>query len=430
MKCKLENTENANEVKLEITVEAAKFEDAMKKVYFQNAKYINIPGFRKGKAPMNVVEKYYGKEIFYEDAFNEVAGEAYEEALKENKVEAVSRPNIDVVQIEKGKDLIFTAVVQTKPEAKLGKYKGIEIPKIVYNVTDESIEAELKQMQDRNARLVTVEGKPVKKGNTTVIDFEGFVDGKAFEGGKAENYELEIGSGAFIPGFEDQIVGMKAEEEKDITVKFPEEYFSAELAGKDATFKVKVHEIKAKELPKLDDEFAKDVSEFDTLEELKASIKEKQEKQNEDKAKYEKQEAAMKSVCDNMKVEIPSGMIELETENMLKDIEQRLSYQGMKLEQYLQMVGKTVEEMKKEYEPQATDAIKSRLALEAIIKAEKIEATAEEIDSKIKEMAENYNKKEEEIKENENLRKYIKEGIETEKAIDFIVSNAKEKAKK
>jgi len=430
MNCKVENTKNANEVKLEITVEAAKFEDAMKKVYFQNAKYINIPGFRKGKAPMNVVEKYYGKEIFYEDAFNEVAGEAYDEALKENKIEAVSRPNIDVVQIEKGKDLIFTAIVQTKPEAELGKYKGIEIPKIEYTVTDESIENELKQMQERNARLVTVEGKPVKKGNTTIIDFEGFVDGKPFEGGKAENYQLEIGSGAFIPGFEDQMVGMKVNEEKEIQVKFPEEYFSTELAGKDATFKVKVHEIKAKELPKLDDEFAKDVSEFDTLEELKASIKEKQEAQNADKAKYEKQEAAMKAVCENLKVEIPDGMVELETENMLKDIEQRLSYQGMKLEQYLQMLGKTAEEMKKEYEPQAIEAIKSRLALEAIIKAEKIEATAEEIDSKIKEMAANYNKKEEEISGNENLRKYIKEGIETEKAIDFIVSNAKEKNKK
>ena len=430
MNCKVENTENANEVKLEITVEAAKFEDAMKKVYFKNAKYINIPGFRKGKAPMNVVEKYYGKEIFYEDAFNEVAGEAYEAALKENNIDAVSRPNIDVKQIEKGKDLIFTAVVETKPEAELGKYKGIEIPKIEYNVTDESIEAELKQMQDRNSRLVSVEDKAVENGNTTVIDFEGFVDGKAFDGGKAENYELEIGSGAFIPGFEDQIVGMKAGEEKDINVKFPEEYFSNELAGKDATFKVKVHEIKKKELPELDDEFAKDVSEFDTLEELKASIKEKQEKQNADKVKYEKQEAVMKAVCENIKVEIPAGMVELETENMLKDIEQRLSYQGMKLEQYLQMLGKTAEEMQKEYEPQAIEAIKSRLALEAIIKAEKIEATAEEVDSKIKEMAENYGKKEEEIKENEGLRKYIKEGIESEKAIELLVSNAKEKAKK
>ena len=226
------------------------------------------------------------------------------------------------------------------------------------------------------------------------------------------------------------MVGMKAGEEKDVNVKFPEEYFSSELAGKDATFKVKVHEIKAKELPELDDEFAKDVSEFDTLAELKASIKEKQEKVNEDKAKYEKQEAAVKAVCEGMKVEIPEGMVELEAENMLKDIEQRLAYQGMKIEQYLQMLGKTAEEMKKEYEPQAIEAIKSRLALEAIVKAEKIEATAEEVDSKIKEMAQNYGKKEEEISGNENLRKYIKEGIETEKAIDFIVSNAKEKAKK
>ena len=430
MNCKVEKTENANEVKLEITVDAAKFEDAMKKVYFKNAKYINIPGFRKGKAPMNVVEKYYGKEIFYEDAFNEVAGEAYETALKENNIEAVSRPNIEVKQIEKGKDLIFTAVVETKPEAKLGKYKGIEIPKIEYNVTEESIEAELKQMQNRNSRLVSVEDKEVENGNTTVIDFEGFVDGKAFEGGKAENYELEIGSGAFIPGFEDQIVGMKAGEEKEINVKFPEEYFSSELAGKDATFKVKVNEIKKKELPELDDEFAKDVSEFDTLEELKASIKEKQEKQNEDKVRYEKQEAVIKAVCENLEVEIPAGMVELETENMLKDIEQRLSYQGMKLEQYLQMLGKTAEEMQKEYEPQAIEAIKSRLALEAIIKAEKIEATAEEVDSKIKEMAENYGKKEEEISGNENLRNYIKEGIESEKAIELLVSNAKEKTKK
>ena len=430
MNCKVEKTENANEVKLEITVEAAKFEDAMKKVYFKNAKYINIPGFRKGKAPMNVVEKYYGKEIFYEDAFNEVAGEAYEEAIKENNIDVVSRPNIEVTQIEKGKDLVFTAVVETKPEVELGKYKGIEIPKIEYNVTDESIETELKQMQDRNSRLVSVEDKAVENGNTTVIDFEGFVDGKAFEGGKAENYELEIGSGAFIPGFEEQIVGMKAGEEKDINVKFPEEYFSSEHAGKDATFKVKVHEIKKKELPELDDEFAKDVSEFDTLEELKASIRERQEKQNADKAKYEKQEAVMKAVCEGMKVEIPAGMVELETENMLKDVEQRLSYQGLKLEQYLQMMGKTVEEMQKEYEPQAVEAIKSRLALEAIIKAEKIEATAEEIDSKIKEMAENYGKKEEEISENENLRNYIKEGIESEKAIEVLVSNAKEKAKK
>ena len=249
MNCKVEKTDNANEVKLELTVEASKFDEAIKKVYFKSAKYFNIPGFRKGKAPMNIVEKYYGKEIFYEDAFNEVAPDAMEEAVKENNLEVVSRPDIEVTQIGKGQDLIFTAVMQTKPEAKLGKYKGIEIKKIEYNVTDEDIEHELGHMQEHNARMITVEDRPVESGDTATIDFEGFVDGKAFEGGKAEGHELTIGSNTFIPGFEDQIIGMKIDEEKDINVKFPDEYFSKDLAGKDATFKVKLHEIKKKELP-------------------------------------------------------------------------------------------------------------------------------------------------------------------------------------
>ena len=426
MNCKVEKTKNANEVKLEITVEAAKFEEAMKKVYFKSAKYFNIPGFRKGKAPMQIVEKYYGKEIFYEDAFNELAGEALEEAVKENKLEVVSKPNIDVTQIEKGKDLIFTAVMQTKPEAELGKYKGIEIKKVEYNVSNEDIEHELGHMQEHNARLVSIEDRPVESGDIATIDFEGFVDGVAFEGGKAEGHELEIGSNTFIPGFEDQIIGMKIDEEKDINVKFPEEYFSKELAGKDATFKVKVHEIKKKELPELDDEFAKDVSEFDTIDELKADIKAKKEKQNEEKAKYETQEAVIKAVCEEMKVEIPSGMVELEIDNMIKDIENRLSYQGLKLEQYLQMMGKTEADMRKEYEPQAIEGIKSRLALEAVIKLEKIKATDKEIEEKIKEMAKNYGKEnDEEFIKNENVRNYIKQGLESEKAIDFLVKNAK-----
>ena len=426
MKCKVEKTKNANEVKLEITVDSEKFNDAIKKVYFKSAKYFNIPGFRKGKAPMNIVEKYYGKEIFYEDAFNEVAGEALDEAVKENNLQVVSRPDIDVTQIEKGKDLIFTAVMQTKPEAELGKYKGVEIKKIEYKVTDDDINHELSHMQEHNARIVTVEDRPVEKGDITVIDFEGFVDGKAFDGGKAEGHELEIGSNTFIPGFEDQIIGMKIDEEKDINVKFPDEYFSKDLAGKDATFKVKLHEIKKKELPKLDDEFAKDVSEFDTLKELKEDIKKKQQKQNDDKAKYETQDAVIKAVCENVKVDIPSGMVETEVDNMLKDIEQRLSYQGLKLEQYLQMMGKTQDEMKKEYEPQAIESIKSRLMLEAVIKAEKIEATDEEIDEKLKEMAKNYGKEnDEEFLKNENVRNYIKEGLTSEKALEFLVKNAK-----
>ena len=428
MNCKVEKTKNANEVKLEITIEAEKFDDAIKKVYFKSAKYFNIPGFRKGKAPMQIVEKYYGKEIFYEDAFNEVAGEALDEAVKENDLYVVSRPDIDVTQIEKGKDLIFTAVMQTKPEAELGKYKGVEIKKIEYKVTDEDINHELGHMQEHNARIVSVEDRPVEKGDITVIDFEGFVDGKAFDGGKAEGHELEIGSNTFIPGFEDQIVGMKIDEEKDINVKFPDEYFSKDLAGKDATFKVKLHEIKKKELPELDDEFAKDVSEFDTLKELKEDIKKKQQKQNDDKAKYETQDAVIKAVCENVKVDIPSGMVETEVENMLKDIEQRLSYQGLKLEQYLQMMGKTQDEMKKEYEPQAIESIKSRLMLEAVIKAEKIEATDEEVDEKLKEMAKNYGKEnDEEFLKNENVRNYIKEGLTSEKALEFLVKNAKMK---
>ncbi len=426
MNCKVEKTENANEVKLELTVEAAKFDEAMKKVYFKSAKYFNIPGFRKGKAPMNIVEKYYGKEIFYEDAFNDVAQEALEEAVKENKIEVVSRPDIDVTQIGKGQDLIFTAVFQVKPEAELGKYKGIEVKKIEYNVTDEDINHELSHMQEHNARLINIEDRPVEKGDITVIDFEGFVDGKAFEGGKAENHELEIGSNTFIPGFEDQIIGMKIDEEKDINVKFPDEYFSKDLAGKDATFKVKLHEIKKKELPELDDDFAKDTSEFDTLDELKKSIKDKMEKENEQKQKYETEEEVIKAVCDNMKVDIPSGMIETETENMLKDIENRLSYQGLKLDQYLKMLGKTKEEMQKEYEPQAIEAIKSRLMLEAVIKAEKIEATDDEIEEKMKEMAKNYGRENDaEFMKNENVANYIKEGIKSEKAVNFLVENAK-----
>lgn len=426
MKCKVEKTENANEVKLELTIEAKKFEEAIKKVYFQSAKYFNIPGFRKGKAPMNIVEKYYGKEIFYEDAFNEVVPAELEEALKENNIEVVSKADIDVKQIEKGKDLIFTAVFQTKPEVELGKYKGIEVSKIEYTVSDEDVNHELSHMQEHNSRLISVEDRAVEKSDIAVIDFEGFVDGKAFEGGKAEKHELEIGSNTFIPGFEDQIIGMKNDEEKDINVKFPEEYFSKDLAGKDAIFKVKLHEIKKKELPTLDDEFAKDVSEFDTLEELKKSIKEKMEKDNEQKQKYETEDAVIKAVCENIKVEIPSGMIETETEDMLKNVENRLAYQGLKLEQYLQMMGKTAEEVKKEYEPQALESIKSRLMLEAVIKAEKIEATEEEIVDKMKEMAKNYGKADDEgFLKNENVKKYIKNGIESEKALEFLVKNAK-----
>ena len=426
MECKVEKTKNANEVKLDMTIEANKFDEAIKKVYFKSAKYFNIPGFRKGKAPINIVEKYYGQEIFYEDAFNEVVPEELEKAVEENKLEVVSRPDIDVKQIGKGQDLKFTAVFQIKPEVKLGNYKGVEVKKIEYKVTAKDVEHELGHMQEHNSRLISVEDRPVEKGDIANINFEGFVDDVAFEGGKAENHDLEIGSNTFIPGFEDQVIGMKIDEEKDIKVKFPDEYFSKDLAGKDAIFKVKVNEIKKKELPKLDDEFAKDVSEFDTLKELKQDIKKKQQKQNDEKAKYETQDEVIKAVCKEMKVEIPSGMIETETENMLRDMEQRLSYQGLKLDQYLQMMGKSKEDMKKEYEPQAEEAIKSRLALEAVIKAEKIEVADIDVDEKIKEMAKNYGREnDEEFLKKENVRNYIKQGLESEKAIEFLVENAK-----
>ena len=430
MNCKVEKTKNANEVKLEITVEAEKFENAMKKVYFQNAKYFNIPGFRKGTAPMNIVEKYYGEQIFYEDAFNEVATEAYEEAIKGNKIEAVSRPEVDIAQMEKGKDLIFSAVVQTKPEVKLGKYKGVEIEKIEYKVDKKAVDHELGHMQEHNSRLITVDDRPLENGDTATIDFEGFVDGVAFDGGKAEGHELEIGSGAFIPGFEEQLVGMEIDGEKEIKVTFPKEYFSKDLAGKDATFKVKLHEIKKKELPELDDEFAKDVSEFDTLDELKKSIKEKLTKNNEQRAKYETEDAAIKAVCEESELDVPSGMIELEIDNMLKDFEQRLAYQGLNLEQYLKMLGKTEEEIRKEYEPQAIEAIKSRLVLEAVIKAEKIEASEDEVKAKMEEMAKSYGKDVEELSKNENLKNYLEDGIKSEKALEFIVANAKFAEKK
>ena len=424
--------ENAKEVELEITIEASKFEEAIKKVYVKSAKYITIPGFRKGKAPMQIVEKYYGKEIFFEDAFNEVGPQAIEEAVKEHKLEVVSRPNVEIKQIEKGKDVIFTATFEVKPEAKIGKYKGIEVEKIEYNVTDEAVEHEIEHMQEHNARIISVEDSAVEEGNIATIDYDGSVDGVHFEGGKGENFDLTIGSKTFIPGFEDQVIGMKIGEEKDVKVTFPTEYHQEDLAGKEAIFAVKVNAIKKKELPKLDDEFAKDVSEYETLAELKASIKENMQKESDNKAKYETEEAIMQKIVETTEVEIPNGMIETEVDNMMKDMEQRLSYQGLQLNQYLSMMNKQEDDMREELKDQAEKSIKSRLALEQIIKAEKIEATEEELDSKIAEMAKNYGKEDDkEFGKNENVRNYIKNGLANEKALNFLIDNAKfKKAKK
>lgn len=425
MNIKIEKTENENEVKISFKVDSEKFEEAIKKVYAKSAKYFTIPGFRKGKAPFAIVEKKYGSEIFYEDAFNELVPEIYEQALKENNVAAVSHPNIDVQKMEKGSDLEFTATVQTKPEVKLGKYKGIELKKIEYNVSDEDVNHELGHMQEHNARVITVEDRAAKEKDVVVIDFEGFVDGKAFEGGKAENHELELGSHSFIPGFEEQVIGMKKDEEKDVNVKFPEDYFSKELAGKDAVFKVKVHEIKEKKLPELDDEFAKDVSEFDTLEELKADIKAKKQQENETRAKREQEDAAVEAVSNNTEINIPSGMIDTEIQNMLADMEQQLSYQGINLDTYLKMMNKTRKEIEDSYKEQAEKNVKARLIIEAIIKEEKIEAEDKEVKEKLEEMATAYGRKVEELEKNENLKQYIEESIKSQKAVEFVVKNAK-----
>ena len=425
MSTKIEKTENKNEVKLEFTIEAKKFDEAIMKVYQKSARYFNIPGFRKGKAPFNIVERMYGDEIFYEDAFNELVPSIYEKEIEDNKIEAVSKPEINIVKMKKGEDLVFTALVQTKPEVKLGKYKGIELKKVEYPVTDEDVEHELAHVQEHNARIITVEDRPVQDKDIAVIDFQGFVDGKAFEGGKAEKHELEIGSKTFIPGFEDQVIGMKVGEEKDINVKFPEDYFSKDLAGKDATFKVKLHEIKEKQLPALDDEFAKDVSEFDTLKDYKTSIKEKKQAQNDDRAKHETENLAIEAVSNETKIDIPSGMIETEIDAMIRDLEQQLSYQGINLDQYLKIMNKTRKEIEENYKEQAEKNVKSRLILEAIIKEEKIESTDEEINAKIKEMATNYGRKEEELSKNEALKEYISNTIKTEKAIELIIKNAK-----
>ena len=425
MSIKQEKTGNKDELKLTFTIEAAKFDEAIMKVFKQSAKYFNIPGFRKGKAPYKMVERYYGANIFYEDAFNDLVPDVYDKEIKENKIDAVSRPKIDVVQMEKGKDLIFTAIVNTKPEVKLGKYKGIEVKKVEYKVSDEDIEHELNHRAEHNARMISVEDRAVKNEDIVTIDFEGFVDGVAFEGGKADRQQLTIGSNTFIPGFEEQIIGMKLDEERDINVKFPEEYFSKDLAGKDATFHIKLHEIKQKELPKIDDEFAKDVSEFDTLAELKKDIKDKMTKENEAKAKQEMEDEAVNSVCENTKIDIPEGMIEVEIDNMINNIDQRLQYQGMNFEQYLKMMGKTEAEMRKEFKTDAEKNVKTKLVLDQIIADEKIEADKKYVKEKLEEMAKQYNKKLEELEKNEDLKSYIEASSKTESAVKFILDNAK-----
>ncbi len=430
MNAKVEKLEN-NKVKLEITVSADKFEEGMQKAFFKNAKYFNVPGFRKGKATRQVVERYYGKGILYEDAFNIVASEAYDEAIKANNVEVVDNPEIDVAQMDSGKDLIFTATVTVKPEVKLGKYKGIKVEKKEYKVTAKEVNAEIDAMADKNARIVAGdENSVVEKGYTAVIDFEGFKDGAAFDGGKGENYPLEIGSGAFIPGFEDQLIGLKAGDETDVNVTFPENYFSEELAGQPVVFKVKVNEIKVKELPKIDDEFAKDVSEFDTLAELKADTKKKLEEENAKKAKFEMEDEAVKAIVADTEIDIPVVMIDHEVDDYIRELESRIAYQGMELKTYLQLMGKDIADLKAEYAERAKENVKTKLVLESIFKAENIEITDKDIEDKLTKFAESYGATGANVSElvknpTDQLKEYAKEELKYDLAVKFVMDNAK-----
>ena len=392
MSIKQEKTKNKNEIKITFTVEASKFDDAIMDVFKKSAKYFNIPGFRKGKAPFHIVERYYGDNIFYEDAFNELVPKVYDEEIKANKIEAVSRPHIDVVQMEKGKDLIFTAIVNTKPEVELGKYKGVEIKKVEYKVTDKDVDDEINHMAEHNSRKVTVEDRPVQDKDMVNIDFEGTVDGVPFEGGKAEKYDLTIGSHSFIEGFEDQIIGMKIGEEKDINVTFPKEYFEKNLAGKPAVFHVKLNSISVKELPKLD---------------------------------TETENAAIDAVIKDTKIDIPEGMIELEIDQMEDNIDQRLQYQGLSLNQYLKMMGKTENDMRKEYREDAIKNIQTRLVLEQIVADEKIKEDEKYIKDELEKMAKQYGKKVEELEKNEDIKDYLSKASKNEQAVKLLVDNAK-----
>lgn len=423
---KNEQTEK-NTVKLTIEVDKEAFEKALEKAYKKNVKQIALPGFRKGKAPRKLIEKYYGEAIFYEDAVNFVCPEAYEYAVKEAGISPVDRPEIDIEEIGGGKDLVLTAVVTVKPEVTLGEYKGVKAEKTVYETKEEDIEAQIKADAEKNARMITIEDRAVEKGDITVIDFEGFVDGVAFEGGKGLGHTLEIGSGQFIPGFEDQLVGAKLNEETEVNVKFPEEYHAEELKGKDATFKVTVKEIKVKELPAFDDDFAKDVSEFDTFEEYKNSIKEKLDKSNEARTKGEFENNVVEAVTENAQVDIPQCMIDNRIEDMIKDFGYRLSAQGMNLEQYMQITGTTVDTFKEQFGEQATAQVKSNLVLEKIAQVENLTVTDEDLEEELKKMAEMYGMELDKVKTliGENEQETIKEELKVRKAVEFVAENAK-----
>ncbi|NLN47563.1 MAG: trigger factor [Clostridiales bacterium] len=425
MSSKLEKVEN-NIATLEIDVSSDELEKGILKAYIKNVKKFNIPGFRKGKAPKSLIEKYYGEGVFYEDAINEVCPVAYEKAVDEHKLEPVDTPKIDIIDIESGKGLVFKAEVTVKPEVVLGEYKSIEAEKKEYNVTDEDVLNEIEIMRDKNARIIDITDRPVKSGDKTIIDFKGFVDEKEFEGGAAENHELIIGSGQFIPGFEEQLIGVEIGKEVDIYVNFPDDYRGENLAGKPALFKVTVKEIKEKELLPLDDEFAKDVSEFETLDELKDDIKTKKTEEANLKAKHEYEDLVIKKVVENAEVEIPEIMVENQIDTMLRDFDFQLRYQGLNLETYLKYMNTTMEEIRKTYKDVALNNVKTQLVLEAITKKEEIDVTEEDLNIEIDRIASQYKQEVEKFRstlKDENID-HIKESLAVQKTMDFLIENS------
>ncbi|MDE6903218.1 MAG: trigger factor [Lachnospiraceae bacterium] len=417
-----------NMAKLTIEVSAEDLEKAIEKVYQKQKKQISIPGFRKGKVPRMMVEKMYGKEVFYEDAANDLIPEAYDKAVDECEEDIVSSPKIEVTQIEGGKPFIFTATVALKPEVKLGEYKGVKIEKIDREVTEEDVMAEINRERDNNARNITVEDRPVKDGDMTVLDFEGFVDGVAFEGGKGENYPLTIGSGAFIPGFEEQLVGAEIGNEVEVKVTFPEDYQAEELQGREAVFKCTVKEIREKEIPELDDEFASEVSEFDTLAEYKEDVRKNLTEKKEKDAEAARENEAVQAAVEASEIEIPEAMLETQQRQMVDEFAQRITMQGMSMEQYMQFTGATYEKMIEQVKPQAEERIRARLVLEAIVKAENIAATDEEFEEELKTMAEVYQMEIDKVKElmGEREKKNIMQDLAVRKAAEFVAKNAVE----
>ena len=429
MSFKVEQLEEKNMVKLVIEASAEEFEAGLNAAYNKNKNKISVPGFRKGKAPRKMIEQLNGSQIFFEDAANEIIPDAYADAAKESGLDIVSQPKVSIEQLEAGKPFIFAAEVAVRPEVELGEYKGVEVTKADAEVTDADVEEELKKVQDQNSRTVSVEDRAVKDGDMTVIDFEGFIDGEAFDGGKGENYPLTIGSHSFIDTFEEQMIGMNIGEEKELNVTFPEDYHAENLKGKPATFKVTVKEIKEKQLPELDDDFAQDVSDFDTLAEYKDDLKKKIAERKESEAKAKKESEAIEKVVEAAKMDIPQAMIDTQVNRMLEDFAMRLQQQGLSVEQYFQYTGMTADKIMEEMKPEAVKRIKNSLVLEAVAKAENIEVSEEEFEAELQKMADMYKMEIEKIKEfmQDAEAKQMKDDIAIQKAVELIVSSAVEK---